>query len=446
MPLCPTVYSAFVGSQRARSPRVGIQVDPAALKQAREAAGLSLAQVAGSDITRQAVHLIEAGKVRPTLRSLRIIARRLGVHESALLAPPGPMSDEQAIAELRQLCERHDLAAAADLARRLIAQGGSSERTAYAHHYAALALYLLAEPRDALTHAREAREQFAELGNPWWEAESMDWEAIVLNMLQDASALQVGRRALRRYRALEPRWPETEARMLMHLGTIHFGRRDHQAAREAYEAALRVEGGVRELATMARIYHGLGMCHQGLGGSRTAADLVFKAVTLYEAEQRIAPVPMRQEQARAENDLGLVVMGLGDQERAETLFRAALDHFAEAGIERLQSHVLLSLGELRERQGRLDDALDFVTRAIERAAAFDETYALTSGYRQLGVLYEARGEHGLADAGFHRALVLCDAAGLDERARDYMHEYERVLAERREARRRARDVTASAGA
>jgi tetratricopeptide (TPR) repeat protein len=433
-----------VGSQRARGPRVGIHVDPAALKQARVDAGLSLAQVAGSDMTRQAVHLIETGRVRPTLRSLRIIAQRLGVHESALLAPPGPMSDEQAVAELRQLCERHELTAAAERARHLIAHCGSPERIAYAHHYAAYARYLLGEPSEALAHAREARERFAALRNPWWEAESMDWEAIVLNMLQDSSALQVARRALRRYRALEPRWPETEARMLGHLGTICFGRRDYGAAREAYEAALHVDGGVRELATMARIYHGLGMCHNGLGDPRTAADLVFKAVTLYEAEQRIAAAPMRQEQPRAENDLGLVVMALGDLDRAEGLFRAALEHFAAAGIERLQSHILLSLGELRQRQDRLDDALGFVTRAIERAAAFDETYALTSGYRQLGELYEVRCEHGLADASFHRALVLCDAAGLEERAKEYMHAYERVLAERRVARRRARDVSASA--
>ena len=431
-----------MGIERARGPRVGVHVDSAALRQARMDAGLSLAQVAGTDLTRQAVHLIETGKVRPTLRSLHIIAQRLGVPESSLLAPPGPMSDEQAVAELRQLSDRHDDVSAVDRAAQLIRLGGSPERLAFAHHYTARALYALARPAEAVPHAREARRRFEALRNPWWAAESMDWEAIALNMLQDPSALKVGRTALRRYRALGPRSPETESRMLTHLGTIYYGRRDYEAGLASYEAALQVEGGVRELATMARIYHGLGMCHQGLGCARKAADLLFKAVTLYEAEQRIAGAPLRQDRPRAENDLGVVVMELGDLERAEALLLAALDNYAAAGIDRLQSHTLLSLGDLRQRQGRLDEALDLVTRAIERAAAFDEQYALTSGYRQLGELYEARGNHGLADASFHRALVLCESGGLSERGRDYMRLYERVLADRRQARRRARSATA----
>jgi tetratricopeptide (TPR) repeat protein len=431
-----------VGLQRARGPRVGIYVDPAALRQARVDAGLSLAQVAGSELTRQAIHLIETGKVRPTRRSLRIIAQRLGVPESSLLALPGPMSDEQAVAELQQLCERHHDARAAEQAEQLIQLGGSPERVAFAHHYASRALYALARPAEALPHAREARRRFESLGNPWWAAESMDWEAIALNMLQDPSALHVGRRALRRYRALEPRSPETEARMLAHLGAICYGRREYAAGRAAYQAAFEVHGGVRELATMARIYHGLGMCHQGMGDARAAAELLFKAVTLYEAEERIASVQVRQDRPRAENDLGLVMMAQGDLERAESLFAAALEHYAAAGIERLQSHTLLSLGELRQRQGRLDEALDLVTRGVERAVAFDEKYAVTSGYRQLGELYEARGDCGLADASFHRALVLCESAGLTERAKDCMRAYERVLADRRLARRRARTASA----
>ena len=182
--------------------------------------------------------------------------------------------------------------------------------------------------------------------------------------------------------------------------------------------------------------------HQGMGDARAAADLLFKAVTLYEAEQRISETPLRQDRPRAENDLGVVVMELGDLERAESLFVAALDNFAAAGIERLQSHTLLSLGDLRQRQGRFDEALDLVNRAIERAAAFDEQYALTSGHRQLGELHEARGDHELADASFHRALVLCESAGLTERARDYLRLYERVLADRRQARRHARSASA----
>ncbi len=433
-----------MGLQRVRGPRVGIEVDTAALRKARVDAGLSLAQLAGTDLTRQAVHLIESGKVRPTLRSLRIIAERLGVPESALLAAPGPLADEQVIFDLQGLCQRHEYALAADQALQLIDAGGSPRRIAFAHHYAGRALIGLTQPEDALTHCRVARAAFEAQGNAWWVAESMDWEATALNMLQDGSSLRLARRALGLYRSLEPRLPETEARMLEHLGTIYYGRRSYESGRASYEAALQIAGGVRDLTRIARVYHGLGMCHQGLKDLRTAAELVFKAVTLYEAEQRITPSPTRADLPRAENDLGVIALDQGDLHRAEELFNAALEHYAAAGIERLQSHTLLSLGELRQRQQRLDEALRFTTDAIERAAALDEKYALTSGYKQLGLLYAERGDDGLADASFQRALLLCESAGLKDRATEYLRAYEQVLAERRHGRRRVRNASASA--
>jgi tetratricopeptide (TPR) repeat protein len=436
------VYSAFVGSQLPRGPRSGVEVDTAALRQARLNAGLSLAQVAGPDLTRQAVHLIETGKVRPTTRSLRIIAGRLGVPEWALLAARGGMTDEAAIAELERLCQRQQYAEAVDRALRLIAYGGSDELMAYCRHYAGQALYLLARPTDALPHLQEARARFEAAGNTWWAAESLDWEAMVLHMLEDASALRAARRALRCYRVLEPRRPETEARMLEHLGTISLGRRDFDGGRRWYEAALAVERGVRELARMARIYHGLGMCHYGMHDLRRAADLLFRAITLYEAEQRMSPSPVRLGLPLVEADLGLVTMAVGDLERAEEFLRAALDHYAAAGTDRLRSHVLLTLGEVRHRQDRPDEALGYVLQAIEYASSNQEMFTVAAGYRQLGELYAARGDHDLSDSAFQRALAMLQEAGMEERVREVMRAYERVLAGRRQARRRARTASA----
>jgi tetratricopeptide (TPR) repeat protein/DNA-binding XRE family transcriptional regulator len=431
-----------VGSQLSRGPRSGIDVDGAAVRQARLDAGLSLAQVAGADLTRQAVHLIEKGKVRPTRRSLGIIARRLGVPEWTLLAGNGGMTAERALAELELLCQRQEYQQAADQARHLITLGGCDEVVAYCHHFAGQALYLLARPTEALPHLQAARRRFSALGNPAWAAESTDWEAMVLHMLEDASALRVARKALRTYQGLELRLPETETRMLEHLGTICLGRRDFLAGRGWYEAALEVDRGIRDLSRMGRVYHGLGMCHYGMNDCRTASTLLFKAITLYEAEQRIAPSPMRMGLPRVENDLGLVVMQQGDLLRAEDLFQTALHHYEIAGIDRLRSHTLLSLGELRERQGRLDEALEFVVKAIEVALRHGEMVTVASGYRQLGELYAARGDHGLADSSFQRALGMLQEAGVEERLRECMRAYETVLAERRRARRRSRGASA----
>ena len=61
--------------RRARGRLSGVDINAATLRQARVAAGLSLAQVGGQELTRQAVHLIETGKVRPSMRSLRSLTK-----------------------------------------------------------------------------------------------------------------------------------------------------------------------------------------------------------------------------------------------------------------------------------------------------------------------------------------------------------------------------------
>jgi len=54
----------------------GVDVDPVKLREARLAAGLSLAAVAGPELSKASIHLYETGRVRPSRRALELIARR----------------------------------------------------------------------------------------------------------------------------------------------------------------------------------------------------------------------------------------------------------------------------------------------------------------------------------------------------------------------------------
>lgn len=53
-------------------------MDPHRVRQARLEAGLSLAQVAGDDVSRTFVHLVEHGRSRPSKAILALIAKRTG--------------------------------------------------------------------------------------------------------------------------------------------------------------------------------------------------------------------------------------------------------------------------------------------------------------------------------------------------------------------------------
>src|SRR5690348_3169972 len=53
----------------------GVPVDPARVREARREAGLSLAQLAGDEVSRTFLHFVEHGRSRPSQAVLALIAR-----------------------------------------------------------------------------------------------------------------------------------------------------------------------------------------------------------------------------------------------------------------------------------------------------------------------------------------------------------------------------------
>src|ERR1700676_1686947 len=61
-----------------RGRRRGVEIKPGTVKQARSDAGLSLAQVAGTELSRTAIYFVETGKAKPSMETLKLIASRTG--------------------------------------------------------------------------------------------------------------------------------------------------------------------------------------------------------------------------------------------------------------------------------------------------------------------------------------------------------------------------------
>jgi tetratricopeptide (TPR) repeat protein len=420
-----------------------VTIDPDLVRQARLKAGLSLAQVAGSELSRQAVHLIETGKVRPSMRSLQIIARRLGVSALTFQMPvdAGAEVPHRRAAELERLCERQCFDEVVELAGHLLAQDSTKYLEAFAHLYLGRALTHLGRPDEALPHARQARHLFDCEDDPWSAAEAREWEAGALFLKQDVRAVAVCEDALERYRGLEPRRSEVEARMVEHLATILVQRSDYIRAERFYQEALQVAGPVLDLARLGRIYHGLGQCSYCLGDVRRAIELVSRAVALYAVENDLRPAPARIDLPRVENDLGMMLLRNSQPARAEELFQSALQRLEEVGAERLQSYVLLSLAEARQGQGQLDEAVSLIEKAIDLAQRLGERKAVASAHRQLGELHELRHEPQLADECFREALAMLDEAGMPAARTELMAAYQRML----DARAAAAPLERSAG-
>jgi tetratricopeptide (TPR) repeat protein len=420
-----------VGSGRPRGRLNGVDVKSEVLRHARKRAGLSLAQVAGGELTRQAVHLIETGKVRPSMHSLRVIASRLAVPiDSVLLHAEIAAKSEGAVAELGRLVETHHYDRALERGGEILRYAATPPVVALISYHLGHALCKLGRPMEALERLKVARDLFESLGDQDLVAEAMELQALALHIAEQPQALSVAEEALKSYRLADQRRPETEARILERIGTILAARGDFSTARARYDEALQVAGGVRELARVARIYHGLGFCFYGLGDIERAIDMMLKAETLYEAEQRINETPPNLDLPRVENDLGVLLMQAGDLSRAERRIQSALRRLAEMGVERVRSHFLLSLADVRYCQARYSEGVEVGEEAVELALRFHETRALATGYKQLGELHAALGEPDLAVAKLEQALAILEEAGFEERRAEFLKAYEKITAQR----------------
>lgn len=372
-------------------------------------------------MTRQAVHLIETGRARPSMRSLRVIARRLGAPVTSFLV--GSHDEQTATDELRdrlaRLIETHQYVEVETLAREALDRKGRPELEATAHYHLGVALYRLYRPAEAIEHLDRAARLFESMGDLWGAAEATEWQASSLYHQDNPKALELGREALSQYRSLTPHRPEVEARMTERVGTYLVRHRAYGEALRYYDQALQVASNVHDLSLLARIYHGQGRCRWSLGDQVTALEQVTKAVMLYRVENDMRPQAARAALPRVENDAAMMHMQRGALDVAEGYLQSAIDHLQETGVERGRGNMLLTLAELRERQGRSDEAMELIERAMELAGRLQEGVTVAAGHRQLAELHAKRGQDDLADLHFRWAIELLERGGMGRRRDEY---------------------------
>lgn len=394
-----------------------------------------MAELAGSDLTRQAVSLIETGKARPSMHTLEIFASRTGRPVDSFLRAPredllsaAPVSAYADVGKLQALCLQQRFDEATALGFQMLERPMPLKAEAYVHQYVGQALVRSSRPDEALGHLRRAQMLLEAEPDPWLAVECADWEACALYLKEDSRALAVAEGALKLCRATKPRLPGTEARILEHIATIHVKNHTFDRAIAYYEEALQTAGAVRDLPRLGRTYHGLSIAYQERGDVGRAIEFTHKALALYALEDDKALM------ARGENELGLLLMQEGQASRAEDAFRSALAHLDEAGTERAKSHVLLSLGELQLNARRYEQGIAVVHEAIELAKQLDERLALGAGHQLLALLHERSGHREVADKEFGVAMRLFQREGLADRLAESHASYADVLEARGDTR------------
>ena len=390
-------------------------------------AGLSLAEVAAGEVSRTAIHLVETGAARPSMRTLELIARRTRRPvEHFLAGKPEPTQaiDADRLHELEGLYEagrqRELITSAGDL----LGDAGSPWMDAYLRLLIGRSLVRVGHPEQALVELERAAGGFDATGDPWGAVEALDWIAGAQHLQEDPSALSTARRALRQCRRLRPMPFELETRILCHVAAILVSRHAWREAVEAYDAAARAAGKLRDLRRVAQVHDGLSLAYEALGARSKALLHSRKALTLRSLDRDLGVV------ARTENNLGLMLLRDGRHEEAREHLQRALDRCVAVGLERGRGHVLLSLCELEEAVGHTDVARWYAREALELARSLGERMTEAAAHMHLASVAAAAGDRESSDQHFITAIAQFEALDVPARVFECRSAYAQVLERR----------------
>jgi tetratricopeptide (TPR) repeat protein len=273
---------------------------------------------------------------------------------------------------------------------------------AQAHHqlgHAELALPLL----------REAHQHFEAVDDPIMLAECLGWEASVALMTQKAGAQQLAERGLAICRGLQPVPQSTESRLLSILATIHIASSEWEPAIKLYEEAIEVAGSLYDLRRLAVTFSGLSLAYREAGQVEAAARYASRAITLLEVLRD------RVSLARAENNLGLILLAQGDRVMAREHLDRSLELAQETELEVGRSHVLLSLCELSLQEGNLEGAGQMAEQALQLAERLHEPANVAEAHIWLGRVAAELGDNDVVDTEFDMAIRGLTELGITER-------------------------------
>jgi tetratricopeptide (TPR) repeat protein/DNA-binding XRE family transcriptional regulator len=390
-----------------RGRRRGVEIKPGTVKQARFEAGLSLAQVAGGEISRTAIYFVETGKAKPSMETLKLIAERTGRPLDYFLSKPSTMEPRSSAgtAEIERLITTADAAGAIAAGEALLGAEGDPEITARIKFLMATAHLRLAQPVQARRLASGARAYFERAGDLLMTAECLGSEATAAYLMQDPGALALAEGAIATCRTLKPVPGMTESRLLSILGSVHATNHNWEAAINAYEQAIAAGDVVQDLRRLSIMYSGLSQAYQELDNFNQAAHYAQRAMAIHETlNDRISL-------ARSENNLGLMLLQQGDRARARGHLERSLQRFDEAGAEAAKAAVLLSLSELALAESELDQAARFAHAALDLASRLSEESYVSDAHVWLGRIAAAHDDYGTADAEFAAAFDVLENLG-----------------------------------
>lgn len=419
------------------------------IREVRGKLGYTQARLAAPEFSISYISAIERGKIRPSLKALSILAKRLDVPLTFLLeGSPAGVKEAQAVG-YSPADSGPDQRIDVDLLQASVLV----QQRAYEQANELLAPI---QP-DRITMDQAYRLFFLQgqvhLGVQEYQEAVVDLRAALTQGegLNDVEYVERARNLLgkayfhlynytlatenhqRCYNAIEGGQildPVFSLEIFNNLANDYFRQGDLEKAVNFYQRALAtLEGMTRDAKSFARKYMEIGKSYKALGKLGVAREYMTRSLAIYEMcdEQRLEGLSHQR--------LGKTLEKQNDLDGAEREYRTAIsiEHALDDAVSSSICHN--SLAELLLKRGKVQEAEAEAQQALDFANASDDAQTRGQALITLAQIHHQAEDFDSADTLFQQALDLLDASHSHELAASAYFRYANLLEKRNEVQR-----------
>ena len=400
----------------------------ARVRAARRERGLSQAQLAGVELTKGFISQLESGLVRPSIRSLQVIANRLGksldyfIGDEALSTQKRGEFMELAAQAAYERRAWDELERVSEDALRL--EPDTPQRGSFLR-WQAMARLGSGDREGALSAAEAALRTL----DPSSDAANVAWALLVqgsayLELGQIAAASQIFERALTALDSHEVLDARLRTRLLISLGTAYRRLDRTTKAVQAYESARAMANRSSDLRSLAQAFMGVAVTLYDSGELDGAIANYRRALELF---QRVADQDC---ELNVLQSLAAVRYEQGNVDEAQEFARQCRDRALVVGDEHWAAVADVELARVALSRRDPAGALEIASRAEASLARSGDVKQRSSAFRAIGAAHHALGQHPLADGSYQKAIELALSVEVYPDAAQIAAEYAQVLRER----------------
>ncbi|MBI2774048.1 MAG: tetratricopeptide repeat protein [Chloroflexi bacterium] len=379
------------------------------VRAARKELGLSQAQLAGEDLTKGFISQLESGLVRPSVRSLQLIASRLSKPLDYFLGD-APLAAGKRVAFHRlaaeTAAERQDWTRVREHVERALAEAPEGRDRATLLHLLGRATVASRDFEGTFELVAKAMDLVRAESEPQLVAELLYLRGYAYGEQgQLAAATEVyeaARDVVERFEITDPR---LRSKILVALGTMYRRLKRPSKALASYQAALATASRSSELMLAARGYMGIAASHYDSGELDAAISNYSRALDI---SRRVSDIDF---ELRALQSIALVQFENDDDAAAKVTAEHAMQRALEVGALDRAAVVEITFARIALRAGRAADALGIAKHAEGVLDRAEDRMQQADALSVIAAAHEALGQRAEADRAYRTSLDMYASIG-----------------------------------